>query len=244
VVSEEEVSKQGYEYLPPPRRRFALGQRVRVGHLGDPVVEGESADGRFIRVSFLTDDGVRDGRLVVPWVSVFPEKHTEKELTQPAFHMHEYVRDIHSLVTMALGHGIDMDPPYQRGLVWRIWDKRLLVKSIFEQRDLGKIVLRRLPYQAGRQSYEVVDGKQRLSAILEFYLDGFSYQGVRYSELTGKDMATFKGTRIAVGEMSDRTTDEEAMRAFLLLNESGKAPGRQHLKKVQKMLAEGSAGVS
>ena len=65
---------------------------------------------------------------------------------------------------------IDPKPQYQRGPVWKLPKKQLLIDSIINRYDIPKIYLRyvgdKSPYK-----YEVADGQQRLRSIWEFFND-------------------------------------------------------------------------
>lgn len=67
---------------------------------------------------------------------------------------------------------IDPSPQYQRGPVWKLADKQLLIDSIIAGFDIPKIYLRKVDTHA--YEYEVADGQQRLRAIWEYCADGFS----------------------------------------------------------------------
>lgn len=74
---------------------------------------------------------------------------------------------------------IDPKPPYQRGPVWSLPQKQLLIDSILRNIDIPKIYLRELPQGTGRRhtptyQYEVIDGQQRLRAVWEFFNNEFS----------------------------------------------------------------------
>lgn len=55
---------------------------------------------------------------------------------------------------------------YQRDYVWSQEDKESLIDSIFNHIEIGKFVLVFKGYEG--DMYEVLDGKQRLSALQEF----------------------------------------------------------------------------
>jgi len=63
---------------------------------------------------------------------------------------------------------IDPSPQFQRGPVWRLPDKQLLIDSILRGLDIPKIYL--WVNQGGGYEYSVADGQQRLRAIWG-YLD-------------------------------------------------------------------------
>ena len=98
---------------------------------------------------------------------------------------------------------IDMNPPFQRqGRLWSRGDKSFLIDSILNEYDIPKIYIADFTYgnitlNKTGLSYAIIDGKQRLEAIFEFYSgkvlldDAFIYQqnphlklgGLGYSDL-------------------------------------------------------------
>lgn len=62
-----------------------------------------------------------------------------------------------------------LNPDYQRGEVWTLSQKQLLIDSLLNNIDVPKIYLREV--RKGSYEFEVVDGQQRLRAVFE-YLDG------------------------------------------------------------------------
>lgn len=75
---------------------------------------------------------------------------------------------LNSLNTVNFG-GLDLQPPYQRGYVWKNDFKDKLIYSIIKQYPTGNISIRVLstPNTKGARS-EVVDGQQRLTTIRDF----------------------------------------------------------------------------
>jgi len=70
---------------------------------------------------------------------------------------------------------IDFDPPYQRGgNIWSELDKQFLIDSILNGYDIPKIYIADFSFgnsglnKSGKQ-YAVIDGKQRLNAIFDFF---------------------------------------------------------------------------
>ena len=60
---------------------------------------------------------------------------------------------------------LNLTPSYQRGDVWRTGDRQALIESILRGIPLPSIILLRT---GGTTPHDVVDGKQRLTAILRF----------------------------------------------------------------------------
>ena len=85
--------------------------------------------------------------------------------------------------------------------------------------------------------YEILDGKQRLSTIIDFYENRFPYNGVYYNDLSAKDKDVFLNHHIVQGEV--READRKAvLKYFLMLNRTGKSMDQSQLDKVEKMLEE------
>lgn len=70
---------------------------------------------------------------------------------------------------------IDMEPPYQRrGRLWSAADKAYLVDSILNGYDIPKLYIADFTWgesglNAARLPYAIIDGKQRLEAIFDFF---------------------------------------------------------------------------
>lgn len=99
---------------------------------------------------------------------------------------------------------IDMDPPFQRhGRLWSRADKSFLIDSILNEYDIPKIYMADFTYGNVKLNrtglpYAIIDGKQRLEAIFDFYSgevvldDDFVYQldpnlklgGLGYTDLS------------------------------------------------------------
>ena len=65
---------------------------------------------------------------------------------------------------------IDTNPDYQRPAVWTKAQKQLLIDSILRDFDVPKIYL----HEKGDDSYDVIDGQQRIRTIWSFYDDEFA----------------------------------------------------------------------
>ncbi|MGF7173177.1 DUF262 domain-containing protein [Azospirillum doebereinerae] len=60
---------------------------------------------------------------------------------------------------------LELNPTYQRDFVWSNSDSQMLIESILRGIPLPSIILARV---SSSQSYQIVDGKQRVTAILRF----------------------------------------------------------------------------
>jgi hypothetical protein len=130
-----------------------------------------------------------------------------------------------------------MDADYQRDYVWTLQDKHNLIDSIFNNIDIGKFVFIMLKWEEHPLNYlyEVLDGKQRINAVTEFYENRFTYNGLFFNQLSKWEQWHFKEYHVNVAEISN-ITREQKIRYFLTLNVSGKVMDKEHLKKVENML--------
>jgi Protein of unknown function DUF262/HNH endonuclease len=124
---------------------------------------------------------------------------------------------------------IDTQPDYQRPAVWSLSQKQLLVDTILRGYDVPKIYWR----QTGKNpdTYEVVDGQQRIRAIWDYHggryalprktdsIDGFEIQGKKYDDLPDDLRLRFDTYNVNVVIVSD--TDEDEVREMFLRLQNG-----------------------
>lgn len=126
-------------------------------------------------------------------------------------------------------HRINTNPDFQRPAVWGLAQKQLLVDSILRDYDVPKLYWKRTGSKP--DTYDVVDGQQRLRAVWEFFdgsfklpknsdpIDGVSIAGLGYEDLPdelrlGLDVYSLD---IIVLE----TMDEEEVREMFLRLQNG-----------------------
>jgi hypothetical protein len=78
---------------------------------------------------------------------------------------------------------LNIHPEYQRRLVWDSTKKSLFIESLLLNIPIPPLFL--YEWELGR--YEVMDGQQRLNAVIEFYENGFALHGLeKWEELNGR----------------------------------------------------------
>ncbi len=108
---------------------------------------------------------------------------------------------------------LDLNPPYQRGLVWDLEHKVKLIDSLVSGLGIPAVYLREK-----RDGYEVIDGKQRIHTICSFLNDGFPYNGKIYSKHDEDSRLYFTFiTTVGVTILKD-ISDEEALEIYNRIN--------------------------
>src|ERR1700722_5075421 len=78
---------------------------------------------------------------------------------------------------------VNLQPGYQRRLVWDNRKKSLFIESLLLNVPIPPVFL----YESELSRYEVMDGQQRLDAIIDFYDNGFPLHGLeRWNEINGR----------------------------------------------------------
>jgi len=125
-------------------------------------------------------------------------------------------------------------------------DKRLLIESIYNNIDCGKILVRNRGWeelevlQKGGHEIawlDVVDGKQRLSCILEFIQDGFtdSFSNL-YSDFSKVAKHKFLEHQLfSYSELPENTDDKEIIEQFLKLNFAGVPQSKEHIEFIKSL---------
>lgn len=126
----------------------------------------------------------------------------------------------------------NMNPEYQRGLVWSIDDKQKLIDALVQGRSIGAITFAKNDFD-DKFLYEILDGKQRLSTIAEFVADGFDYQGIFFSELSLAAQSEFFNLSLGVIDVSF-DDDREKIEYFIELNSAGVKMSNEFLDNLRK----------
>ena len=128
---------------------------------------------------------------------------------------------------------LNYSPWYQRRSVWTRPQKSYLINTLIEQKPIPAIYVRySLDLDHGKTVREVVDGQQRIRAILEFCRNEFpakhSENGARqtFSQLSRTQRETFLLTAIPVGFLLG-ATDADVIDIFGRINSVSKSLNAQ-----------------
>lgn len=137
---------------------------------------------------------------------------------------------------------------YQREYCWSLEDEQLLVESVYNNLDCGKIVVRQREWNyvekkalandiEGLAFNDVVDGKQRLNCLHRFMTDKFpDIRGFYFSDLSLRARHKFEGSRsFTFLRFRPHTTDQEIIDSFLVVNFAGKPMSKEHIEYVKSI---------
>ena len=243
---------QRIKFVPEPTYFFKVGEEVVLGNLPFVHVVKMLENGKIYLIEHsIAQKNTKweNGKPVqevtyegghqryVFWLDIRPKNDaTESLIRNDNIYLSFSQRSLDSLFGNVYFFGTEMDPDYQRDYCWTMEDKVALIDSIFNNVDIGKFVFVHNDY-GDKYLYEILDGKQRLRTILDYYENRFPYKGRYFNDLCGKDKDWFCRKNIAVAEVS-KSNKKEILRYFIMLNTAGKSMDKEHLAKVLDMYKE------
>lgn len=135
---------------------------------------------------------------------------------------------------------------YQREFCWTLNDKQLLIESIYNGLEIGKIILKHNSFESIEKGlkkypnqifgwYDVIDGKQRLNTLLEFVNNKFpDKNGVYYRDFSGHSkhkLLSYQG--FTLGEIDEDVTHKDIIKIFLAINFTGVQMSQDHIDFVK-----------
>lgn len=132
---------------------------------------------------------------------------------------------IHDFVAWNENKELELNPHFQRRSVWDPQARTLLIDSILRRMPVPKIYMRtKLDTRTKRSIREVVDGQQRLRAILGFANGDYAltrraqeFAGKRYTDLTDDQQERFLSYPLAVDSLVN-ASDTDVLEVFARLN--------------------------
>lgn len=130
-----------------------------------------------------------------------------------------------------------LNPKYQRKPVWSLKNKKFLIDTIIRNLPVPEIYMQVKTNTAGKSEYIIVDGQQRLRAILEFIEGEFEideednqeYGGKNFQDLPDGIQKDFWGYKISVREI-ETNSDEEIRGIFQRMNKNVVPLNQQELR--------------
>lgn len=138
-------------------------------------------------------------------------------------------------------YGLDLDPDFQRGHVWTQQQQARYVEHILQGGVSGLNIYTNCPrweYMNNIGPYVVVDGKQRITAVLAFLDNQFRiFEGEPYGGFHGDytNKLSYIGPSFK-WHVHNLNTRSEVLRWYLALNNGGVVHTEEELNRVRKLL--------
>ena len=157
-------------------------------------------------------------------------------------HIVEITSDVKNMLNEFSVGTYDFNPIYQRDLVWSTEKKQAFVKKLL----IGDVdlcpTLIAAPFTETKCEYEVLDGKQRMMAVIQYVQNQFPVEGLYYKDLTLGDVsrlmnATFKYKLVKYYDKKKGFSEmslKQKVELFLQINEYGQKVSDEHLTKIKE----------
>ena len=138
---------------------------------------------------------------------------------------------------------------YQRDFCWDLNDKKLFIESLYQGSHCGSIIIRKRGISELKSFintgvnpkllawYDIVDGKQRLSTIIDFIQDKFSdCHGNLFSQLSVQAQRSLNTLMpFSCTFIKEDAPDSLVIRQFLKTNHTGKPQLVEHIDLVKEI---------
>ena len=238
------MAKGNINFVPEPTYFFNLGDQVLIGNLEDALIYDILDDGKIYEIDYTHVNHNYGNPIRTPhskgfwrWMSVRPINNNKETFIDNSDIFISYSQQhMASLFGKVYSFGLDFNPAYQRDYVWDAKDKTSLIDSIFANISIGQFVFSKNGYDA-EFLYKVIDGKQRIKTLCNYYENRFTWKGYFFNNLARRMQGHFKDYPVSVGTIKF-ANEEQEIRAFLMLNKSGKVMPKEHLEHVEKLLKD------
>lgn len=146
---------------------------------------------------------------------------------------------IQDIINLKRQEELNLNPWYQRRSVWNDNQKSYLINTLFARKPIPTIYIRHtIDLDKGKSIKEVVDGQQRIRAIISFYENeiGTIYpetnQRVKFSSLTNPQKRLFLMTPIPVGYLQG-ASDADVIDIFARINSVAKSLNAQEKRNAK-----------
>jgi hypothetical protein len=142
-------------------------------------------------------------------------------------------------INSILDYKLDVNPEFQRGYIWTHQQKEKYIEFILKGGSSGRNIYFNCPgWHNGKiGQYILVDGKQRLDAVLSYLNNEFTVFGKYHNEYTdgfNLTQASFKW------HVNDLTTYKEVLQWYIDLNDGGTIHTDIEINKVKQLIENNS----
>ena len=146
---------------------------------------------------------------------------------------------VQDLMNLHRASELDLHPWYQRRSVWTKAQKSYLINTIFEQKPVPSLYIRHsLDLEKEKSVKEVIDGQQRITAILEYADNQFAARHPKHerpvlcSQLSKTEKQAFRMTGLSIGVLV-AADDSDVIEIFGRLNSVAKTLNLQEKRNAR-----------
>lgn len=229
-----------------PTRVFNVGDEVVIGYIQNPVIVDYIMDETgTIRIGYvISHDSIPTEhqqkfapsygiKAVWAWYDIFAPNEEKSAYNDNIMRLQYFNTSLMELIREVLNDDIDMEPDYQRDYVWEPKDKEDLITSIFEGNEIGRFVVKQNGFRKDKKYLEIVDGKQRLNAIVEYITGQWKWKGKYFNELLNTDRMRFEHTGILICTIRENVSKEDVIKMFIKINTVGKVMDKEHIENIK-----------
>lgn len=137
----------------------------------------------------------------------------------------------------------DFDPIYQRNLIWTKEQKQAFLESLVTGQAKIEPTFIKHPFKTGQPDYEVLDGKQRLNAIIDYVHGEFPIYGLYYDQLSDNNIQILYDVPMVFKHIVYYGPNGQAempldikLELFLQENDYGTHVSKEHLANIKETL--------
>lgn len=162
-------------------------------------------------------------------------------LRNAKFNCTSSVRMIDSFILSMKAGEFDMNPPYQRPLVWSTEHKIAFIEYLVSGHPIGHFAVATIETD-DTYMIELVDGKQRMNAILSFINNEFGIhindELIYYQDMNISEQRKFRNMPLPVCELHNANDLKVRVRFFHAVNFGGVPQSEEHRIMVEQMLED------
>lgn len=131
-----------------------------------------------------------------------------------------------------------LKPPFQRNMVWSPPQKSYLIETILKSLPIPELYMQDVGDDIGAEKHILVDGQQRIGAVLEFLQGKYElggdeiekkYKGWKFEDLEGEAKKQFYSYKFVV-RVLPALDDEEVRRIFARINKNASSLNDQEIR--------------
>lgn len=162
-----------------------------------------------------------------------------KQLPKSYYNIDVDLNSLEQHIQHYLDQGLELNPDFQRSHVWTQAQQIAYVEFVLQGGVMNTPIYFNCPgFSSGNRpkgKFVLVDGKQRLTALLAFLHDEIPAFGHIFSQYTDRIRTTISSVKVHVAELN---TKKEVLEWYLAINAGGTPHSTEELERVHALLAK------